>query len=199
MSLSDLISLLRRQIVPVVGGVLLGLALAFTAAMTVPKTYEAHTTLYFTAVDARDAAALSQGAQFVQSQIRSYPLLVTSPEVLTAVAREVGGQESDLAHRVTSEVPTDSTLLAITASGESPEAAATLADSFARHFTTQIQRIETRPGARQSPIRATTVVPATAPSKAVAPDVRIYLILGAGAGLLLGLLIAVAREFLRRS
>lgn len=199
MTLSDMLRLIRRQIVWLVLGGLIGLAVAFAVAMASPKTYQAHTSLYFTTRDATDAASLSQGADYIQTQIRSYPLLATAPDVLAGVSKETGIAAGELPGRVSTSVPTDSAVLDITASAERPEEAATLATAVAKHVSAEIQRVETRPGQQQSPIRATTVVAASTPSAPVAPNVPVHLIVGLAIGLLCGFLVAVARELSRRS
>lgn len=197
MSLTELTRIVRRRLGWVMAATLLGALIALAAAMLLPKTYQAHTSLYVTSTDSRDAAALSQGAQYVQSQIRSYPLLVTAPAVLQAVAKDTGIPEGDLASQVSADVPTDSAVLNITTTGHDPAVTAAVAASFARNFGVQIQGIETRTG-QQSPIRVSTVQPATPPTSAIAPNLRIYLLIGLGLGLALGLLAAVVRELMSR-
>ncbi|WP_226345645.1 YveK family protein [Agilicoccus flavus] len=198
MSLTDLVRIVRRRIVWVIGVTLLGALAGLAAASLLPKTYEAHTSLYVTSTDSRDAAALSQGAEYVQSQIRSYPLIVTAPAVLAAVSRDTGVPPAELASQVSAAVPTDSAVLDITTTARDAEAAATTASSFARNFGAEIQRIETRAGG-QSPIRVSTIQPATPPTSPVAPNVRIYLLIGLMLGLVLGLLAAVVRDLMSRS
>lgn len=198
MTLRDLAGIFRRRLVWVVAITVLGGVLGFVATLVVPKTYEAHTTLYFTATDNRDAAALSQGAQYVQSQIRSYPLLITAPAVLEPVSEDTGLAPDAVEAAVSASVPTDSALLDITTTSPDPDQAAALANSFATRFSAQIQQLETRPGERSSPIRVSTVAPASAPESPAQPSVSRYLLIGLVGGLILGALAAVIRDLLAR-
>ncbi len=195
MNLTDVLGVLRRRWATVAGGLLLGLLVAGLALWLLPKTYESSTSLYVTATDDSDASALSQGATYVQNQIRSYPMLVTSPSVMQAVAAETGlGTPGELAGQVTAQVPTDSAILAISATGEDPQSAAVLASSVARHFGTEIIELEKRPGQEASPVRLTVVQPASPPDQAAEPSASILLVLGAAGGLLVGFILAIVRE-----
>lgn len=199
MSFGDILGTLRRRYLWLLVLTVLGGGLGWGVARATPKTFEATTVLFITATDDRNAAALSQGAEYVQNQIRSYPMMLLSPAVLQGVQRDTGlGLDGSLYSRVAAQVPTDSSLLNITVAAGEPGEAAILARAFAKNFSSQIAALETRAGSRTSPIRVTTVEPAVVPLAPTKPVVRNYLMLGLVGGFLLGLVAAVIREVLGR-
>lgn len=197
MSVTEMLQVLRRGWLWVLAGLVLGGLVALAAFLATPKAYQSQTTLYVTATDSGNAAALSQGASYVQSQIRSYPMLVTAPTVLERVAADTGVAASDLADSVTAEVPADSSLLTITATADDPQRAVAIAGSLGRHSGEQIQKLETRPGAA-SPIRITAVAAPVAPSAPAGPSLKTYLPLGLVLGTLLGFVGVAVRHVASR-
>src|SRR6187551_1145790 len=90
-------------------------AAALGAAL--PRSYEASATL-FLQVDSPESSLLER-SQFAQARVKSYPDLVTSPQVLEATVDdlELGITPQQLATRLSASNPRDTVLLTVTASG----------------------------------------------------------------------------------
>lgn len=199
MSLHAAIKMMRRQWVWILIPVLLGGTLGWGIARVSSKTFAASTVLFVTATDDANAAALSQGATYIQNQIRSYPMLIASPAVVQGVERDTGlGGDGTLTARVSAIVPTDTSLINITVTAGSPVEATILANGFAKHFTEQIIALEARPGSDRPPVAVTVVEPAVAHAAPVKPVVRDFLLIALGIGALVGLITAAIRESISR-
>lgn len=196
----ELWSLLRRRWLTVVVVTAVSLLAGGAATAFMPKKYASEALLYVSAVGAEDAGSLAQGTTFIQSQIKSYPTLVTAPTVLEKV-RELSGTAAgtgDLASRVTTTVPTDSTLMRLVVQGEDPAQAAELASAFATAVIQEITRLETRPDSKVTPVRVALVDQPVAPSGPVSPS-PIPILAAAGLlGVLIGLAVAVILDRIRK-
>lgn len=186
MNITTLWVLIRHQWRWAAIGLAGGLLLAFVAVSFMPKQFTAHALVYFTAVGAEDAGSLAQGTIYVQNQIKTYPVLVTSPSVLRRASESMGGDPSPgaLSASVTAHVPSDSTLMELTVQGDSPERAAEAAKAVALSLGQEVVRLETRADPRVVPVQATLVDDPALPASPSSPD-RVAVL---GSGGILGLL-----------
>lgn len=204
MNLTELLSTLRRFWVVVLLTVLGGLLAAGAYVYLAPRQYSATTLLYVSAAGASDATSLAQGTVFVQSQIRSYPPIVTTSPVLDAVSAQLrsetgnGPSQAELSDRVSAEVPQDSTLLRLTVRAADPDGANRLASAFATAVSDEITRLETPEGATGSSASAVRIQRTDQPSGSSGPGAAPILAAGGLLGLLAGVAVALALDRRRR-
>ncbi|MFF9808906.1 polysaccharide biosynthesis tyrosine autokinase [Streptomyces coeruleorubidus] len=201
MDLSDYLRFLVRRWRAIVALGLLGTAVgAFVTHTTTPQ-YRATSTLFVSLQDWDDSVKLNQGNTFAQARVRSYAEVVTSPRVTEPVVEflRLDMTPSQLARKITTEVPLETVLLKITVTDTRPSRAARISDAVAHRFAEVIARIEQPEGARHSPVRLSITEHASKPKEPASPNLVLNLALGLLAGLGLGTGLAVARESLDTS
>ncbi|USQ76114.1 polysaccharide biosynthesis tyrosine autokinase [Ornithinimicrobium cryptoxanthini] len=196
--LGDYLRLLTRRwpwvallLVVCVGG-----ALAATA-LTNP-TYRATAQLFISTTSQSNVSDLAQGSSFTFRQVTTYADLVTAPVVLDPVIEtlELDDDPADLAARISTAVPDDTVLINVSVSGEDSQQAAEIANAVADQFTRTIDQLERSDAQGASPVKASLVRPAQAPSTPDLPNPSRNLALGVSLGLMLGIAAAVLREVL---
>lgn len=197
MSVRELVRLLRRHWWLLLLGLLLGGCAAFAVTVVMTPLYQAETRLFVSTQSAQSNADLLQGGNFTQQRMQSYADVASSPRVLDPVIRQLGLKESasGLAKRVTADAPADTVMLVISASDTSAARAAAIADATASSLASTIEALEA-PASGGSPVRATIVQPAVAPSAPITPNVPRNIALGLILGGLVGLGIALLRHTL---
>ncbi|MBC9726995.1 polysaccharide biosynthesis tyrosine autokinase [Streptomyces sp. TRM68367] len=201
LDLSDFLRFLVRRWRIIVTLGLLGTAVgAFVTTATTPQ-YRATSTLFVSLQDRGDTVMLNQGNTFAQARVRSYAEVVTSPHVTEPVAETLGLDmtPSQLARKITTEVPLETVLLKITVTDTQPSRAARISNAIADRFAEVIAEVERPDGARLSPVRLSITQPANSPKAPTSPNLVLNLALGLVAGLTLGTGLAVARESLDTS
>jgi non-specific protein-tyrosine kinase len=201
LDLSDYLRFLARRWRAIVALSLLGTAVgAFVANATTPQ-YRATSTLFVSLQDWDDTVKLNQGNTFAQARVRSYAEVVTSPHVTEPVTESLrlDMTPSQLARKITTEVPLETVLLKITVTDTQPSRAARISNAIAHRFAEVIADIERPAGARLSPVRLSITQPAHRPNAPASPNLVLNLALGLVAGLSLGTGLAVARESLDTS
>lgn len=196
MELRDYVRVLRRRwrwlalvLVLCIGG-----AVAATA-MTTP-IYRATAQLFISTSTQSDISDLVQGTSFTYRQVTTYADMVTAPVVLEPVIDDMGLAEDpeSLAARITTAVPEDTVLINIHVTGTEAQEAADIADAVAEQFTRTIAELEQPGNQGASPVKASVIRPAKAPSAPVAPNPSRNLALGMSLGLMLGVAAAVLRD-----
>ncbi len=200
MELSDYIRILRKNwlIIVVVTLVGIGLAAAFSLTRTPMFTSSATVAVSTQAGGSGTAAELQQGSNFAQARMNTYVGLVGQNIVLGPVIENLGIETTpaELASSISAAATLNSTLLTITATNADPDLAAALANETATSLAAAVPEIEAGGADAESPLRMTTVTPATAATEPSSPNVPFNLALGALLGLALGLGIAVLRSVL---
>lgn len=133
LELQDYLHMLRRGWVLILTVAILFVGLAVAYSVLAPKRYESTTTLLVSTGPTRTAADLDQGSQFAARAVSTYAQLIDSATVLGPVAAQLRPQRDvdDLVAAVTVAVPTDTTLIDVTAEAGDPEQAAELANAAA--------------------------------------------------------------------
>ncbi|MFF7792317.1 polysaccharide biosynthesis tyrosine autokinase [Streptomyces sp. NPDC007991] len=201
LDLSDYLRFLVRRWRVIAALGLLGTAVgAFVTHATTPQ-YRATSTLFVSLQDWDDTVKLNQGNAFAQARVRSYAEVVTSPYVTKPVAKflRLDMTPSQLARKITTEVPLETVLLKITVTDTQPSRAARISNAVAHRFAEIITEIERPEGARLSPVRLSVTEPAHRPNTPASPNMVLNLALGLVAGLTIGTGLAAARESLDTS
>ena len=198
MELRDYLVLLRKRWVTIAVAAGLGLALAGAYSLLTTPTYSTRSQVYVSVQGSDSTTDLLQGSNFTVRQVKSYIELVTSPRVLDPVVEELGlaDDAASLAQRVRADSPLDTALINVTATDESPQLAAEIANATARSLASVVGELETPTGGGDSPVQISTVRAASVPTSAASPNLRLNLALGLVVGLALGVAVAVVRELL---
>lgn len=195
MSIRDLLRTLRRNVIILLaclaGGAGAGAFLAFSA----PTTYTTQTRLFVSSNGSDSTDSLLQNSNLVLDRVPSYVTLVNSPLVVNRVVERLRLTESpdSVARRIEATNPLQTALIEITVQDRTARGAYDLAMSIAEVVTSVVQGIETS-STGFAPVKVTVVsqpeVPARPDLDAPAWRLGVGLLLG----LVLGTVLAVARE-----
>lgn len=198
MELSDYIRILRKSWLVILATTLIGLAAAAGYSLTRTPMYESQAVVFVQSQAGGTASELQQGSSFAESRITTYVSLVREPVVMNPVITELGLNTSadELAQKVESSSPLNSTLIEITVQDPDPVQAADISNALGESLAAAVERIDTPAGQDASPIKLTRVRDALASFDPVSPNVPLNLALGVLVGLALGVGIAVLRAVL---
>lgn len=200
MELRDYFQLIRRRWKLIAACLLLTVAAAALITLRATPQYAATARLFVSTPQSSTSDAY-QGGLFSQQRVASYADLITGENLAQRVIDRLNLQESsaDLAEQVSSSVSPETVILEVTVTDPSPQRAHVLARAMAQEFTQFVQELETAPGKKVSPIKATIVDSPERPTTPVSPQPIRNLGLAAVIGLLLGVGLAVLRETLDRT
>ncbi|MBN9758121.1 Tyrosine-protein kinase EpsD [Pseudonocardia sp. Ae406_Ps2] len=175
-------------------GALLGVLLAALAALFVPPTYDATTSIYVTArASGDDPTSAYQGTLLSQDRIASYRALATSHRVLVPVVEQQGRAEpaEDLAGRISVTAAPESTVLSLTVSGPDPVQDAETANAVAGRLVAVVGELER---SARSGVQLETVDPARPAVRPSSPGLATTAPVAAVAGLIVAAGVALVRH-----
>jgi len=184
-----------------------GLAAGLLAALVVivisPTRYTATALSFVTVAERVDSSGQSeifQGSQFAVQRVKSYAPLVKSPDVLDPVIARFGLDLTvrQLGEQVSVSSAPETVLLDVSVADADPALAARLADAISVRLGEVIEDLETPRDSEVSNVKVSLARPAAEPTTPSSPRVLVDLVLGAAAGLALGLGAAVLRHGLDR-
>ena len=198
MTLGTYLRILRERWKLVTIVLTVGVLAAVGVTLATPTVYQATAQVFVAPNISSDPLAQSQAGYFVQTQIATYADIVDSPDLLHAVRRELNLDisDADLAAKITADAPPQRSIVNISATDASPDAAAAIANSAAAAFVTLVQDATTPSGSSKPTVRLKVTGPASAPSSPVEPKPLLNVSLGVLLGLLAGVALAVARDVL---
>lgn len=184
MNIIDFLRVLRANRLVILGCAALGLVAGLVYSLLQPTLYTATSTGFVTV----QGEATISGTETAQTRAQSYIPLINSRTVREKIAE--GGLDTAGASLSAAVVP-GSNLITVSAESEDPEQAAALANSAL------VATAETANGLDPtSNVQVTAMEDALAPTSPTSPDYVRNMLYGLGAGLLLGLVIAVLRRIL---
>jgi succinoglycan biosynthesis transport protein ExoP len=178
----------------ILGGTLLGAAIAFGVSILVPPGYTARVTLLVTPAP-RDTGITTNDLQVAQGLTPTFAELATTRPVLDRVilSTKVPTDAETLARSVTTDVPAGTSLLNISVSDRDAANAAALANAIAGEL-----RAYTPPGGSGATgglqVQLTVVDPATPPTVHEGPGLLVRIALGGMIALFLTISIAFLGE-----
>ena len=198
MELKDYIRVIRKRWQIIVAVTLVVLAGAALATALSPKVYEATTRLFVSTSGSSDSSALLSGSNFTQQRVKSYADVITTPNVLDPVIKELQLKTTaaKLGNQITATVPLDTVLIEVAVQDTNPRVAAEVADAVGRQFTSTVADLESVNKGQSSPVKVTVVSAPTVPIAPISPKPVRNLALGVVLGLLLGLGLALLRDLL---
>jgi succinoglycan biosynthesis transport protein ExoP len=197
--LRDYLRILRKRWIVIVSLTLLGIAVAAGSTILTTPTYRASTLVYVQVQSSGTVGDLAQGSSFIQSQIKSFAEVVSTPRVLDSAIKSLRLDESaeTLATSVAASAPVDSVNIEIAVERDSPGDAAEIANAVTASFRDVVGEITATSGTESaSEVSVSVLKEATVPSAPIAPNTPLNLMLGLLVGLAVGLGIAILREVL---
>lgn len=195
MTLEEFTRLLKRQWRLTAATVLVGAFAAIVLGLVAGRTYRATANLVLTpSANAAAEAGARSSVLISSSGMATYAHLATSVDVAAAVVAELGLSESpsDLSRRLVASVPANSYLIDLSATADTADEAARIANTAARHAAAKVGALFTEGPSGFVLAVATKADPATV----VAPGVLRLVPLGVLIGLMVGLGLAIIREIL---
>ncbi|MDQ0729177.1 polysaccharide biosynthesis tyrosine autokinase [Microbacterium sp. W4I20] len=194
MELSDYLRVLRARWGILLAVTIIGGGAAFGWSTLQPRVYSADTTGIVTAKGG-DGSTGSElvGNQLAQSRVKSYLNLGSWRAVAEHAIADLELDESpeQLVGRVLVTNPVDTTALKVTANGPSPESAQELAEAWMRGMAVEVKTVE---GGNSAAVELIVGDSARLPTTPSSPNTRLNIIIGALAGLALGLVYAFIRH-----
>lgn len=202
MTIVDFVRLTRLNLWLIVLAVIIGGAVGYGYALTLPKVYTADASGYVvTASPQMSTGDVFAGSALAGSKADSYLPLVTSRAVASKVIEKLGLEASpgEIAGRVSASVEPNTVLLRVYAAGPTPEQARDVADATIQATAEEASRFEMGgeivPG-QQPLVRIIPVENALLPGGPSAPNMGKYRSAGAAAGLGLAYLFIFGRRLL---
>ena len=185
----------RRWLLIIIVG-LLGGAVAWGYAATLPAQYQATNSVFVTSDRGETTSELLQTSTFTQNLVESYAQLATTPTVLGPVINQLGLNTSTqaLASRVSAVTPLNTVFIEITVTSRSAAQAVDLADAVSDSLATAVENLAPKGPDNLPSITVKTVSPAQLPGSPFAPNTQLIVLTGLLLGLALGVLYALARE-----
>lgn len=194
----EYLRIVRRHWVMILSWCLIGVLAGALFSILTPPSYRAGTQLFVAIQGSGSAQDLQQGNTFTQARVQSYVQTVRTPAVLDPAIESLGLDVTwdELSPKVTASSDAKTVLLTVSVEDESPALAAALAQAIAASLISAVDELESPTAGGTSPVKLSVITEAEAPTAQASPNVPLNLLLGLGAGLILGLSIAVLRSAL---
>lgn len=201
MSLLQLWALVRKNWLILLATLLLGLGAGAGYSALQPTLYSATSMGYVVAGNSATVGDAFAGSNLAAEKAGTYLPLVESRSVADRVAKDLGlASPGSVAGAL--EGSTKGVIFRITATAESPEMAAKIADAAIRATSVEANALETLTVSGESSgrtvVRIVPVEPAQTPTRPVSPDWVRNLLIGVALGLMAGFGLVVARHTLDR-
>ena len=195
----EYIDVMRERWRWIIAGLLLGLVVAAGVGYLMPPRYSAAVTLIVTPQAPNPAGTDTETDVISSQRISTYAEVLKSKRlaggVVLALHRPV--KPEDLVQQIDVTTAPDSLLLTATVTDGSADGAVAIANAVGDEFIKNVAAIEQPPDSTQPPaVVAKIFEPAQPPAVLVAPRPALYLAIGAAAGLLLGVALALLRHAL---
>ena len=199
MTVQEAVGFVRRNLVLLVAGAVLGLVGALVVALVSSPTYAARSQLMLGAATAANVSDTEQAYDLARAQISSYAELASSPLILNPVIESLGldATPAELADRVSVDYEPGSVIMDLRVEATSPDEAGRMVQMIGTELTTAVEELDRLPD-DQPVLTALNVTPVVVDSAPVGPSLLEKLFIGGFAGLLVGLVLAVFREGLRK-
>ncbi|CEH02904.1 Putative uncharacterized protein wzc [Propionibacterium freudenreichii] len=198
MTLRDLLKLTRRRLGTIVVCTLLGAVAAAGLLLATPTRYSAQSTAYVRVSVPRatdgstDSTSYFAASQLANQKVKAFVSVFTSQSVAQSVITQLklDTTPAKLADRVTASNSPNSLTIVVTATGDSPKQAQSVADAVVKQSATQVKSLE----GENSPVEVVMMTPASLSQVSKTPAPIKYLGVGIVAGLVVGFAVAFARQ-----
>ncbi|MFT4108325.1 polysaccharide biosynthesis tyrosine autokinase [Propionicimonas sp.] len=199
MELHSYLAGLRKHSIAIIVMVVLGAGLSLLLFWRTPATYAAQVQFYVSTPLPEGSNAQAAG-QFAQARVNSYVVLLSSEELASRVIRATGVDldATEVADRITARANSDTVLVTATVSDQIPERSLQIATGIGTEFPTMVDELDNA-GRDSSVVVIHIVSGPTLLADQVSPSLRLYLLTGLAAGLVLGVGYAMLRQVLDTS
>lgn len=209
-TLADVLTVIRKGWALILSICVLTALMMTVYIVTTPKKYTASaqllamSTMQTQSDSALDTTTnlnqLSVGANYIKTQIQTYPQLVKTKRVLDPVIAQLGLDMSvkQVAKLVSASNPANTYLVNISATSEDPTFAKKLANAVAESLNTLVSTSMGTTTRNHSPIVLDEVEPASQPQTPSSPKVVLLMALALMLGLGIGLLAALIKQVLNK-
>ena len=177
----------------------IGLVAGFTALQ--PRVYQSTATGLTQAATGESLSMAFAGESLAKSRAESY-VRVAASDAVAKRAQEILGTDrsiSDLLGHVSASLPADTAIIEITASANTPDGAAKLANAWITALSDQVRALESPEGSVGDPALAfVPLANARAPYFPSSPNIQTALVLAVLAGCALALVYALLRQHFDR-
>ncbi|MEY8565667.1 polysaccharide biosynthesis tyrosine autokinase [Corynebacteriaceae bacterium 7-707] len=195
--LATYLGYLRTSFWMLIVGAVIGGLLGWGASALMTKQYTATSQLYVGAANTGNSTDAYRGTLLSQSQVGTYAEIATSRALGERVAEDLGLDQSpaEVASMLTAGANRDTVILNLNAVAGDAEEARDIANSAAAQLTAMVAELNTTtaPGGESSAPQLAPLNDALTPESPSSPKILQNVGIGAGAGLVLGLVAAVVR------
>ena len=203
MTIADLLQIVRKHLASAIISFVVVFAAVAAVTFIMPPKYTATAEVFATYAgqsgETQTTNDMSSGANYLNTQITTYPELVKTEAVLQPVIKDLGLDmtTTDLAGVVTATNPTNTFMVDISAEVGDPQQAADIANSVAKNLADQISSdLYNNSSSSGSPIKLTVVQKAQTPTGQSSPNIPLYLAAGLILGLIVGIGVALLKDIL---
>lgn len=204
MSIADLLQIVRKHLASAIISFVVVFAAVAAVTFIMPPKYTATAEVFATYAgqsgETQTTNDMSSGANYLNTQITTYPELVKTEAVLQPVIKDLGLDmtTTDLAGVVTATNPPNTFMVDISAEVGDPQQAADIANSAAKNLADQISSdlYNNSSSSNGSPIKLTVVQKAQTPTSQSSPNIPLYLAVGLIFGIIVGVGVALLRDIL---
>ncbi|HVH94332.1 MAG TPA: polysaccharide biosynthesis tyrosine autokinase, partial [Nocardioidaceae bacterium] len=197
MELRDYMKVVRRRWRVILTVLLIVVAVASIVTFRTTPEYQSRSRLFVSTTEQSTSDAY-QGGLFSIQRVSSYADLVNGQELAGRVVDDLNldMEPSELSKEISATVVPDTVILEVSATDPQPRQAQLICQTVAKELTEFVNDLETPPGQRNAPIKASIVDSANLPESPVSPQPIRNLAVAIVLGLLLGIGLAVLRELL---
>ena len=204
MTIADLLQIVRKHLASAIISFVVMFAAVAAVTFIMPPKYTATAEVFATYAgqsgETQTTNDMSSGANYLNTQIKTYPELVKTEAVLQPVIKDLGLDmtTTDLADVVTATNPTNTFMVDISAEVGDPQQAADIANSVAKNLADQISSdlYNNSSSSSGSPIKLTVVQKAQTPTGQSSPNIPLYLAMGLILGIIVGIGVALLKDIL---
>lgn len=202
MTIADLLQIVRKHLASAIISFVVVFAAVAAVTFIMPPKYTATAEVFATYAgqsgETQTTNDMSSGANYLNTQIKTYPELVKTEAVLQPVIKDLGLDmtTTDLAGVVTATNPTNTFMVDISAEVGDPQQAADIANSVAKNLADQISSDLYSNSSSSSPIKLSVVQKAQAPTGQSSPNIPLYLAAGLILGIIVGIGVALLKDIL---
>ncbi len=199
MELQTYLGTLRKHLIFILVAIVIGGGIGLLMFWRTPATYASEVQFYVSTPlpDGNNAQSVSQ---FAQARVNSYVVLLSSEELASRVIRATGVDldPSDLAQEITAQADVNTVLVTATVTDQDAERSLLIARGVSTEFPQMVDELDN--AGRTSALVVINIVsgPTLLPGQA-SPSLRIYLLIGIAAGLVIGVGYALLKELLDTS
>lgn len=203
MTIADLLQIVRKHLASAIISFVVVFAAVAAVTFIMPPKYTATAEVFATYAgqsgETQTTNDMNSGANYLNTQIETYPELVKTEAVLQPVIKDLGLNmtTTDLAGVVTATNPTNTFMVDISAEVGDPQQAADIANSVAKNLSDQISsELYNNSSSSGSPIKLTVVQKAQTPTGQSSPNIPLYLAAGLILGIIVGIGVALLKDIL---